>query len=274
MNEQNSLRQRKMEISRIAPAVISQRHHEFGLKKRVMTADQKKQLQQFYDQRVSTSKAGDFLSHVGHTERGEPISQAHLNLMFEHIKSGLDLDARDSVLELCCGNGLFSATLCKSVRNLVGIDFSEALVSVANQYHSAPNVSYLLGDVAKLSEIDGLRGEKFSKVFMNASLQHFKPSAMKTLLEELSPFLADDAKILLSCVPLAGKQSVLFGTLVKRLQRIYLKITKQDIFGYWWSLDDIEVPARNRNFQVSILAIPKELFFSKYRFSALLSRGF
>ena len=233
---------------------------------------EKRALQQFYDDRVITNSGDEFLAHVGHTENGKPISQQHLQLMLDHVEQAMKFESHDAVLELCCGNGLFASSFCGSVRKYTGIDFSSALIEVAEKHHGASNVEYVVGDVTQLADIHALNGRKFSKMFMNASLQHFTPSLFGEILDGLSPFLEKEATLLLSCVPRHGRQKVLFGTIRKRIQRAYLKLTNRDIFGHWWSLEDMRGPAEKRGFKCQEHPIPQALFFSKYRFSVLLKR--
>ncbi|MEM7327810.1 MAG: class I SAM-dependent methyltransferase [Pseudomonadota bacterium] len=229
-------------------------------------------LQKFYDDRVNALSDDDFLSHVGHTEQGKPISREHFLLMVEHVADSLELEPNDIVLELCCGNGLFADVLSERVNKYVGIDFSPGLIQVAEAHHRKQNSHYLVGDVTDLSKSEALGGYKFTKVFMNASLQHFRPSFCGYLLDQVLPFLSSDGRILLSCIPRRGRERVLFGTVKKRLQRAYLKATKKDIFGDWWSFKDIQNPAQSRGLEAQEAEIPAELFFSQYRFSVLLHR--
>ena len=124
--------------------------------------------------------------------------------------------------------------------------------------------------MTKLSSVGQIRDRKFSKVFMNASLQHFHPSSFGELLDGIAPHLEQDAVIVLSCVPLKGRERVLFRSFRKRLQRAYLKLTNKDIFGHWWSGADIQKPAEARGFEFEQVDIPSALFFSEYRFTAKL----
>ncbi len=235
-----------------------------------MQMNQPNHLQKFYDDRVNALSDDDFLSHVGHTEQGKPISREHFLLMVDHVADALALEPNDRVLELCCGNGLFANVLSERVDKYVGIDFSPGLIQVAEAHHRKPNTDYLVGDVTDLSPLAAMRGHKFTKIFMNASLQHFRPSLCMSLLDEIFPFIESDGRILLSCIPRRGRERILFGTIKKRLQRAFLKATNQDIFGHWWSFEDIQYPAQARGVTAQDIEIPTELFFSKYRFSVLL----
>ena len=84
----------------------------------------------------------DFLKQVGHTERGRAISDAQFRAMLASLRARLDLRTDDVLLDLCCGNGVFTRHLAGHVHHAVGVDFSRDLIAIAEAHHRADNLVY------------------------------------------------------------------------------------------------------------------------------------
>ena len=116
----------------------------------------------------------DLLFQVAHTVGGKPISTAQFNAILFSIKNGLQLTPDDSVLDLCCGNGVFTQELAKGVKSVIGIDCTEPYIANARIFKSAPNIRYILGDVVNIAAWENeINGQRANKVVLCASLQYF-----------------------------------------------------------------------------------------------------
>jgi methylase of polypeptide subunit release factors len=55
---------------------------------------------------------------VGKTVNGQEIPESQVGLIVENIANVLRLNAKDSVIDLCCGNGLITRQLAPLVKGL------------------------------------------------------------------------------------------------------------------------------------------------------------
>ena len=64
----------------------------------------------------------DFLRQVGKTVNGVPVAWEEVDLIVEALRSGLQLNASDTVLDLCCGNGLITRRVAGACGTIIGVD--------------------------------------------------------------------------------------------------------------------------------------------------------
>ncbi len=82
----------------------------------------------------------------------------------------LDLKKEDIVLDVACGQGVFSHETAKSVSHVTGFDVGVDLVKLARQY-SAPNEEFF---VSNADEPFIFKNESFDKAFCVLALQNIK----------------------------------------------------------------------------------------------------
>ena len=132
---------------------------------------------QYWEEFPQKFAEGEFCRQVGRTANGGiPTPAPELNVVIDEIVALLDLGPGDRLLDLCCGNGLLTARLAHFCTNVVGVDFSNPMVQIARQHHSAANTKYLEGSVLELDRI--LDAAAFDKVCMVESLAYFDPGQL------------------------------------------------------------------------------------------------
>ena len=141
--------------------------------------------ERYYATHPLTIGKTDYLTQVGHTVNGKPISEEHFRWIVSQIRELLDIQPSDVLLDLCCGNGLITKELAADAKHVVGIDFSEPLLEVATQDHRPANVSYQMANVLDLARTRPRNSQKFDKVLMYGALQHFKKTDLSVVLENI-----------------------------------------------------------------------------------------
>ena len=92
----------------------------------------------------------DFARQVGLSVDGQPYNSRQVEENTRRIASAIDIQPDDAVLDICCGNGLFTEKLAPLCARIVGVDFSEPLIDIARRYHQPANVEYLVSDARRL----------------------------------------------------------------------------------------------------------------------------
>ena len=228
-------------------------------------------LKQFYDARVASLGETEFLSQVGHTLSGKSLGAETVDLMVSELRTALAPGPDDHVLDLCCGNGVFSRRLAKHAASVTGVDLSPELIRIATSYNAADNIRYFQGDVSGLGKIGALRDRRYARIVMNASLQHFHPNRFGEILEQILG-LADDAPVVVfSNVPENGKQKYLFDSWRKRLKRLWLRTTGRDIFGHWWDRQIFERAAERHGLSCDFPPLDPRDPYAAYRMTVRLA---
>jgi SAM-dependent methyltransferase len=221
-------------------------------------------LARHYDHRARTGDPRDFLRQVGNTERGQSISDAQFQSLLADLRTRLDLRPDDVLLDLCCGNGVFTRHLAGDVRRAVGLDFSKELIAIAGQHNRAENLAYHVQNVKDL----GWRwnGEKFNKVLMNGALQHFTSTDLETLLETVLPRMTEDRVLLFSFVPDFDRREAFRKTLKPSVELRLRRLLGRDLMGQWWKREGISETCARLGLKVEFLDVHPALDGSRYRF--------
>jgi SAM-dependent methyltransferase len=216
--------------------------------------------------------AADFvnqpLKQVGKTINGIEVPADQVQLIVNNIVRVLDLNASDTLMDLCCGNGVLTIQLARMAGAVIGVDFSSGLLQVARSNSTSANVEYLQIDVTDLSELLVERAGKYS---MYEALQHLSPDDFDRLLSRIGA-RHGAIKLLIGGIPD-----------LSCLRRFYVSDENYRFYqereesgnphlGRWWTQDEMAQAAARNGYIVKIIPQPSGLYTSHYRFDALFER--
>jgi SAM-dependent methyltransferase len=225
----------------------------------------------YYDDRTARAPT-DLLKQVGHTESGEAISIDMFDRLVEDIALRLDLSPGDDLLDLCCGNGVFTARLASRARSAFGVDFSAGLIDVARSQSSAPNTRFEVADVRRLPRLTPDGDGKFPKVMMYAALQHFPNDSLAPLLGDILALTTDDPVILIGFVPERSRRFAFYDSWPRRLTYLSRKLVGKDVMGSWWNRTDFERAGASHGLTCSFHPIAEGTRARDYRFDAVFRK--
>ena len=185
----------------------------------------------------------EFHRQVGNTISGRTYADAEFGPIVSGLVGLLNLDATDILLDLCCGNGYLTARLAPYCRRIVGVDFSPVLLDIARKYHQPSNVTYQSGDVLALDVLSPSDG-RFTKVLMNAALQHVRPRDFRTLLERIRRCCPAATVIVIACVPDQERKWSFYDSPRRRLRYLAQLVRGSSPMGSWWRRGHIEATCR------------------------------
>ncbi len=208
------------------------------------------------------------LKQVGKTVNGQEVSEHQIKLIVDNVANVLRLSARDSVVDLCCGNGLITRQLAPLVKEVVGVDFSSGLIVAAKRYHGFHNIIYVTSDVLNLNAkyFSGLK-----KIIMYEALQLLSEQEFGILLDELKG-LASGSLIFFGGVPNKEKLRVYYDTEEKFAFYMQRESEGRSHMGRWWLIDEIERLITPHGFKATFLPQEPTLYTAYYRFDVLLER--
>lgn len=199
----------------------------------------------------------------------DDITAEQMLTINKHIIQLLELKPEDTLLDVCCGNGLLSWSLSKSCKSVVGVDFSSSLITSARAMHSNPNLSFVEMDATKLSHnLD----DKFDKILLYFSFQYFDYELGQNVLREMKKLLKPGGRILIGDVPDKKKFWTYYNTLPKCIFYFKQWLFKQPKMGKFWSEDEMKILAEENQLKGAFLEQNKKLPHAHYRFDYLLSQ--
>ena len=160
----------------------------------------------------TTATNKDHLTQVGriNADPFKSIKQAA-----QHIIELLEISVGDSVLDVCCGNGMITAEIASKCTEIKGVDFSQNLISQAKELH--PGIEFEQQDAMNL-----LLPKTFDKIYLAFSFQYFDSYEKgKTVINKLKLHARPGAKILLTDIPDKHRWGKFYNTILKKL--FYLK---------------------------------------------------
>lgn len=175
----------------------------------------------------------DFFRQVGHTIGGEPYTEVQFRAILDSIVSRLELSGEDSLLDVCCGNGLITSRLAAICNEVVAVDFSFSLLDLAKKHQSMPNLTYRCADALDLAQAN-LRPGRFSRVLLYAALQHFQLEDLEPLVRAIFELAADNSIVLLGGVLDADRKFNFLDTREKRKMYDQYCAAGKDRLGTWW----------------------------------------
>lgn len=208
------------------------------------------------------------LKQVGKTVNGREIPAPQIKLIVDNIVNVLRLSENDSVVDLCCGNGLITRQLAPLVKDVVGVDFTSGLIDAAKRYNGFHNIEYINSDVLRL---DPEYCSGFKKVIMYEAMQHFSEEELSVLLGELNN-LGKGSRVFLGSIPNKEKLSVYYDTEEKYAFYKQRESEGRPHIGRWWLMNEIEQLVSTRGFKATFLPQEPTLYTAYYRFDVLLEK--
>ncbi|SHF23215.1 Ubiquinone/menaquinone biosynthesis C-methylase UbiE [Kaistia soli DSM 19436] len=212
----------------------------------------------------------DFAKQVQYTIKGEPIGKSYIDDIAASIVENLAISPEDRVLDLCCGNGMFTIELAEKCKHIVGVDFSDSLVNVGKKHNIRDNVQYIESDAVEYIREFAASGQTYDKILVNGAFQYFNKQQGRALIEGMAQALEPGGRILLCGVPDARRKSGLYDTPSKMLRHYWRMLVGRERIGVWWT----EKSIRSISEQSKLNCVFKDSrgqTSSPYRFDAILT---
>lgn len=212
------------------------------------------------------------LRQVGKTVSGQSIDPSILDTIVEDIALRLDLGGSDSVLDLCCGNGLITSRIAMQCRQVVGVDFSSRLIDVAKRQFGGVNVEYLCCDVTELP--GHIAAGAFGKFLMYEAVQHLDSCKAAQVFDHVASLGQTGAKLYIGSIPDWHRIRRFYDSPERKLEYERRRSDGTEAIGHWWKKKQLAALARLHGFDVEIFGRSAASHVAHYRFDALcVNRG-
>jgi len=222
----------------------------------------------FYKEYPKTCAPDDFWGQVKRTINGKPLAQEQIDMITQAIESGLNLQKSDVLLDLCCGNGALTRLLENACRNIVGVDFSEYLVQIAEKNFANEKQKYLLADVVEFCQ-NPTDATEYTKVLCYGSFAYLTTEQARTTLLGINQNLLNVNQIFIgNCPDKDLAEDFYKDELVsKDLLNDY-----DSAIGIWRSKAEFERLADDTGWDISFRKMPEQYIPSYYRYDVQLFR--
>lgn len=187
-----------------------------------------------------TMAPGDYLRQVGKTYKGEPISPEQVEAHISDACAALSLGDDDVLLDLCCGNGVITTRLAERCRRVVGVDFSEPLIEIAQRVHAEGGTTYHCASVLELDSGWITRHGPFTRVLMNEALQHFQEWDLEAIVAAIMGATPAPTVLAFTGVPDYRRKWHFYNTPEWRAEYLKRQREGREAIGTWWAIEHFE----------------------------------
>ena len=231
-----------------------------------------------YDTHAKSRPRTDFWGQVRRTVQGRPVPEMQIDLIVAAVIASLGLGPDDMLLDLACGNGALSDRLFERCAGGVGVDASEYLIGVAQEYFAAPSRQYVMADVADWVDT-AADPSRFTKAVCYGSFSYLPDDTAARMLRGLQRRFPRIDRVLLGNLPDPARAGRFYGAgsnagrrtgRTPNLTTPDLRTPESDL-GVW--RDEAEITAlAGPGWQVATRPMPPAFFAAHYRYDAILVR--
>jgi cyclopropane fatty-acyl-phospholipid synthase-like methyltransferase len=223
----------------------------------------------FYQELSQKCDPKDFWGQVKRTVNGKPFNKAQIDLIKKTIINHLKLKKTDSLLDIGCGNGALSALFLEKINSLVGVDFSEYLISIAKEnFEKKPNHIFHLGDAYKFI-VDYENKDKITKSVCYGTFAYFNFRTSEKMLSHLNKEYKNLARIFLGNLPDKDRAEKFFYNNIDYASQLN---DSKSAIGIWRTKDEMKKLAASCGWKTKFHQMPQRFHGAHYRYDVLLTR--
>lgn len=230
-----------------------------------MTRQENEHWARFWSEYQTDVANKDEQSQVLRTRNKQPIDQKKWEITLTTVGRQLELKADDSLLDLCCGNGLFSAAFSGQVARIEAVDISPVLTERLAA-RGLPNVGVGTSDMrdAQFPE------QSFSKVLWYAGIQYIDESDIVAMVRRIRSWMKPGGILMIGDIPDRAKLWDYFNDDTRRAAYFDGLEQRKPIIGSWLDAGWLERLCLASGF-VSAGALPQheELIYADFRYDLI-----
>lgn len=207
----------------------------------------------------------DEQTQVFRTRNQIPIDKEAWIFTLQSVQDQLELNDNDTLLDLCCGNGLFARAYSKIVKHVEAVDLSESLIKTINK-NKISNVNAYFKDIRNID----YSKNRFSKILWYAGVQYIDEADIVLMLEKIRFWLQPGGILFIGDIPDREKLWLYFNN-VDRIKSYFKAVaSRRPIIGTWIERGWIERLCEANGFDLACAADQdKKLIYSDFRFDVI-----
>lgn len=209
----------------------------------------------------------DFFGQVKRTVNGKPITEEEIGLIVNTIKTNLDLQPKDFLFDIGCGNAALASMLFDSISGYQGVDFSEYLVKIAKENFEKPNYQIFFDDAISYIEKMDKRIE-VTKILCYGVFSYFTPSDAEKLFALTRKKFPKATHFFIGNIPDKQRAQNFYYS---NIEYKSLLDDNQSSIGKWWLKKEVEDLALSTGWDIKFHIMPGTFYSAHYRFDALIT---
>jgi cyclopropane fatty-acyl-phospholipid synthase-like methyltransferase len=210
----------------------------------------------------------DEQAQVLRTRNGQPIAPERWQFTLHDLDSKFPVGPEDDLLDLCCGNGLFTRHFAQHCSSVVAVDISADLLGSLDR-RRLPHVITQQGDIRKACFAAGA----FSRILLYAGVQHLSEGEAVALFRDMFCWLRPGGLLFVGDIPDRNRLWSFYNTPERRVLYFDNCITDHDVVGTWYEAEWLVQLAQSIGFrQVEAIPQPPELINAHFRFDLKVIR--
>jgi SAM-dependent methyltransferase len=228
-------------------------------------------LLEMYETHARACDPNDFQAQVMRTPHGRSVGEDQLAMITEAILRGADIDASDSLLDLCCGNGAITDPIFARCQGGVGVDFTPYLIEVAiKHFQKLPNCRYLCSD-AEVYVATTDEAAHFTKILFYGAFQCLPENKAHNILRTLRQRFVNVRRIFIGNLPDLDRAAVCYRDMQGDCPPLEQLKRHDTLFGTWRSEQEIGQLAADCGWRCNFSRMPSGYYAAHYRFDATLT---
>lgn len=186
----------------------------------------------------------------------------------------LNLLPNQRLLDVCCGNGLFSACLKPYCAHITGLDLSPELIALA-QKKGIAGIQFSVADALKLQQWPEYAASKetFDNATLCFSFQYFETVLQGLrVIENILPLIKPGGHLLLTDVPDRSRFFRHYHNFSRLLGLIVQMAKGKNVMGKFWSEEEFGFICKQLGVKGQVLAQPKHFAYAHYRMDYLITK--
>jgi len=230
-----------------------------------MTRQQNEHWVRFWSEYQTDVASKDEQSQVLRTRNKEPIDPQKWAVTISTVNQQMDLQINDSLLDLCCGNGLFSAAFSSRVADIEAVDISRVLTERL-EARCLPNVNVTTSDMREVE----FPFERFSKVLWYAGIQYIAEADIVSMVRRIRSWMRPNGVLMIGDIPDRAKLWDYFNNETRRAAYFDGLEQRRPIIGSWLDADWLKQLCFDGGFtSVDIAPQHEELIYADFRYDIL-----
>jgi len=210
----------------------------------------------------------EFWKQIKRTVNGKEVSEEDISNIVNQITNHLHPNERDHLLDLGCGNGALASNFFPSIGQYTGVDFSEYLLGVAQEFFNPENVEYI-DDNAENFISNCENPQIYTKILIYGVMSYFGRKGLINILTKIKNDFVSSDFVFIGNIPNKLKAQEFYDN--GGVTNFDVDDSKSAI-GTWWDPEELIQICNDIGLKVELLYMPDSFYGSKYRFDVLLTR--
>lgn len=223
---------------------------------------------EFWRDHGRSMQAADAQTQVLRTFNKQPITPERWAFTLSELDRDFPTGGDDDVLDLCCGNGLFTAHFAERCKSVTSVDISPDLLRALDE-RKLRNVTTRCSDMRAADFPDG----SFSRVLIYAAVQYIDHAETIALFRKAFRWLRPGGLLFIGDVPDRSRLWSFYNT--PERQALYFEnlISGRDVVGTWFDAEWLLRLCTSSGFtSARHIAQHPDLIYAHFRFDLLAER--